>query len=378
MNHFGLKPLSAATISELLSLGVFEGLTVEYKRELPDLEKDTGKQEFAADVSAMANSSGGMILYGVDEDPDGKPVLVGIPGDDLTLPLRQMQQILDSWIEPKLTGPTLEPVMLPSGQRVVGIRVDRSSIGPHFVVGSKASFRVYERRSNLKTPCGQPEIRSMFLHGNEVAEQIRRWRSDRLELLKADSGPVQLGESKLMAIHVVPADRPIDHRRISMADFSSDAIRESFKRGTSHNHCFNSDGFVWYHDKGHVQLFRSGCVEIVDAWARRDGDLVILIEYVESRVLAAVRDARECLSRVGVVAPLAISLELLNVRGATAVSDGAHRYSAARALSMRVNHLSVPGVVINPEEVIEPKWVTRMLEPIWNLAGFRSGLPAGG
>lgn len=49
-----------------------EGLLVEYKSQISDPFK------FARSVGAMANSLGGRIYIGVDEDDKGKPIVLGV------------------------------------------------------------------------------------------------------------------------------------------------------------------------------------------------------------------------------------------------------------------------------------------------------------
>ena len=71
------RPLSEQGYSDLkafLEQQVGEGLTLDYKRELTDSSRSRG--ELCGDVSALANSRGGTIVYGVDEEgSDRTPVL---------------------------------------------------------------------------------------------------------------------------------------------------------------------------------------------------------------------------------------------------------------------------------------------------------------
>ena len=55
-----------ATFQEVVSTQLAESLTVELKKALP-LVSAHNKRELAKDISAMANTAGGWILYGVEE-----------------------------------------------------------------------------------------------------------------------------------------------------------------------------------------------------------------------------------------------------------------------------------------------------------------------
>jgi len=64
-----LKLLNAITEEDLQSLitnGVAEGRTIDYKRDLPG-NSDGDKKEFLADVSSFANTGGGDLVFGMDE-----------------------------------------------------------------------------------------------------------------------------------------------------------------------------------------------------------------------------------------------------------------------------------------------------------------------
>jgi predicted HTH transcriptional regulator len=56
---------------------IIEKRQLEYKKELT-IKSGDEKREFLADVSAFANSAGGYLIYGIEED-DGVPIdLLGI------------------------------------------------------------------------------------------------------------------------------------------------------------------------------------------------------------------------------------------------------------------------------------------------------------
>ena len=63
------RPLSEqdfADVQAFLQQGVAENLTLDYKRELNDSR--SARAEMCKDASALANSQGGAIVYGVDEN----------------------------------------------------------------------------------------------------------------------------------------------------------------------------------------------------------------------------------------------------------------------------------------------------------------------
>lgn len=59
-------PVTAEMLEEAVLHGVQEQEQLDWKRALPD-ERSLATSDFAKDVAAMANSGGGLIVYGIEE-----------------------------------------------------------------------------------------------------------------------------------------------------------------------------------------------------------------------------------------------------------------------------------------------------------------------
>jgi predicted HTH transcriptional regulator len=133
-----------------------EGLHVEFKRKLPEWEK------LMREIVAFANTEGGILLIGVDDDGQ-------IPG---TRDPREVEEALDIFIrEYTLPVPEyrLEMIPLSAKRAVVAIHVPESLSKPH---------RALERPL---TPPGQVLIR--------IADSSTRASKEMVELLKFGSRP---------------------------------------------------------------------------------------------------------------------------------------------------------------------------------------------
>jgi hypothetical protein len=138
------SPINAITwqsVEDFLGQGVKEGSYLDYKLDWPaNLERT---------IAAMANTLGGVILIGVDENADGSPKLpaVGIP---LTSGLAErVTNIVLSNITPPVFP---EVAVCPDGKHeraLVVIRVPQSHQTPHAIM---ASTRVYLRTANRNNP----------------------------------------------------------------------------------------------------------------------------------------------------------------------------------------------------------------------------------
>ena len=72
------EPLTTEQIGSFLTNKVPESQRLEYKLELPK-GSDGDIKEFLADVSALANTGGGHLLYGIDEERDATGQPTGLP-----------------------------------------------------------------------------------------------------------------------------------------------------------------------------------------------------------------------------------------------------------------------------------------------------------
>src|SRR6266511_1348956 len=83
-----LGQVNAALLESLRENAVAESRQLDYKERLPG-ERDDDKRELLGDVTALANTAGGDLIYGVRERRDaqgatGEPeAIVGLPGVNL-------------------------------------------------------------------------------------------------------------------------------------------------------------------------------------------------------------------------------------------------------------------------------------------------------
>lgn len=105
-------------LKELILNG--ESTTLEFKRKISNNEK------IAKELVAFANTKGGYLLIGVDDD--GK--IVGVESEKSTIDL--IERICEFSISPPLT-PQIEVVSV-SGKDVIVVYICRSDVKPHIVI----------------------------------------------------------------------------------------------------------------------------------------------------------------------------------------------------------------------------------------------------
>jgi hypothetical protein len=113
----------------------------------PELAEKS-KTEISKDVSAMANSAGGIIIYGIAEDKDEPhPAVALSPIDPKTFSKGWLEQVINSRIIPRIQGLFIRPIQLSNihpGQVAYIVSVPQSS------TAHQAYDKRYYKRSNFQ------------------------------------------------------------------------------------------------------------------------------------------------------------------------------------------------------------------------------------
>jgi hypothetical protein len=165
-----LKIETKSDLQNLVEEGVEETLTLDYKAS-PALTRDgKGPDELCKDVSALANSTGGQIIYGIEEDKQkGKPKRVDDGVADPKITREWIEQILNSRVQPRMTGIRIARIDLQNGQFAYVISVPQSQIGPH-----QAPDLKYYRRY---------ELQSVPMYDYEIKDVLRRSTTPNLRVV---------------------------------------------------------------------------------------------------------------------------------------------------------------------------------------------------
>jgi hypothetical protein len=154
-----------ADVEEFLQQQIGENLTLDYKREL-STSSNRDRTELCKDISAFANSQGGMIIYGVDEDSTDRTPQLPPAGTPRTVGRQSVEewaaQMLRSGVQPPMDF-EMEPFDYGGepDKCVLVIRTTASPAAPHMV--TLQSNNRYYRRSNYETRIADEyEVREML------------------------------------------------------------------------------------------------------------------------------------------------------------------------------------------------------------------------
>ncbi len=126
--------------------GLPEGTQIDYKREMPQKPEDLAKP-----IAAFANTSGGLILIGVDEAEDNFPKLPLEGFEKGRGTTERIFQICRDSIYPSILPELSKVVDVPNSpdKQLLVIRIDQSPEAPHAITNST---KVYIRTGNVSKP----------------------------------------------------------------------------------------------------------------------------------------------------------------------------------------------------------------------------------
>ena len=142
-------------LQKLIENQVQENLNLDYK-DSRAIDPNKGS-EIAKDVSAFANSDGGMIIYGIQEDKHF-PVNIDSGVDHTKFSKERLEQIILSNITPRIDGLKIYAIPLDAKHSVFVVDIPKSYRGPH---QEKKTKSYYKRHNFLSDPMEDYEIQDI-------------------------------------------------------------------------------------------------------------------------------------------------------------------------------------------------------------------------
>lgn len=351
---------------------VAEGKTIEYKSDLPH-EGDSKKIPFLAEIAAFANTSGGDLIFGIEEKDGIAYKIKGVKLDNPDKEILRLENSILNGIEPRISDLESKALKLNSGDYIFILRVGRSWNAPHRI-SYKDHSKFYGRNSAGKYPLDVSELRVAFNLSEIIPERIRRFREGRVtEILSNRNLPVNLVDNGKMALHIIPlsAFTSTNPAYIKLKSENSQFFRPMGASGW--NNKLNVDGLVSYNSKGsnittYTQIYRSGIIESVVSFIEREGDFSLPSVWYEKEIITACQKYTSNLVKFGIQPPLYFYLSFLNMKGFKFGIDPIYLGGGGDRLDR--------DIILFPEATLESisDNVTDILRPIfdmvWNAFGY--------
>lgn len=152
-----LEKITLENIQSLIDEKVYESLYLEYKRELTFV-KD--RNEFLYDLTAMANSEGGNLIYGIEECQGYPYKIIGIEVSSIDKLQQQIENTLRDCITPPMKY-DLKFIKTNENEYMIIFDVQKSTNAPHMVTAGGHGF--YKRNLSGKHKMNVNELRECFM-----------------------------------------------------------------------------------------------------------------------------------------------------------------------------------------------------------------------
>ena len=360
-------------INRLVAAGAAESLTLEFKTAPWD-RNDQGKREALKDITAMANTRGGLILIGVAEDNNAASGLRPVSAEAAEAERSRINDLVTAGVEPRLYGVGIEAVPVDSGV-VLALHIPRSPSRPHRV-SSGGWNRFWLRNSTGTYEANVADLKNLFLQSAEITERAMRYHRERTAVIRSGGIVPNLSDAPgSIIMHIIHGDAfsgasPVDPKRAF-------ELGGHFKPLGVYDRtsCFVFDGFLNLRGgakcHGYTLVRRDGIVESIKVNLAGNPENLPVFQ-IEAFVVNWAREFVRGLSELEIVPPYYVYVTLEGAGGRHIVHD---RYQdATEPVRPRDLHLPVAVVEVWDSVAAIGAAFRPAFDAMWNAGGFAESL----
>lgn len=199
------KPIESVTLEDLEALvtnNVSESRYIEFKRDLPGQDGEQIR-EFLADVTSFANSSGGDLIFGIEEQDGVASTIIGVTIADADAEILRLENSIRSNVDPKMVGVKSHFVTLSAAKGVLIIRIPPGYQPPHRVT-FRNSGKFYSRNSRGKFEMDVHELRYAFTQAAQEPSFFYKLHAEGIDRAKGIDMPFAVDVEPTAVISVIP------------------------------------------------------------------------------------------------------------------------------------------------------------------------------
>jgi hypothetical protein len=365
--------INESDILGLINNKISEQKTLEFKRQLPDKNKEDEKIKILQTIASFANTDGGIIIFGMKENNEGEAseiVNIETSTDDDFLRLTNM---IKDRITPRMNPPELRELII-ENKKIYIMYVHSSFTKPHYV---NENFVFYGRHNTGKYQLDISEIKSLFLNSKSEEEQFENFKINRIMKLKSHNFPFKYASDSFYVIHIASLNSINDNIQLSMPKIKLKniaPISHIYSNGTISNY----DGCLLYDYAlngkmfSYVQVFRNGSIEVTHFFLyNRPNEKIIFGEEMEKEIRKAIMNYIVILQQNNIPYPYFVSISLINTKGFTIRCQRSdYRFSINEDFyEIFEEDLLLPTIFVEDENDLVNKFKS-CFEVFWNSNGY--------
>lgn len=169
MNLFDRTEWSQKDIEDIIDNQLEESINIEFKSSGALIGGRETKTEMCKDISAFANSDGGLLFYGIEEKDHVASATSFIDGKMITK--EWIENVFSSGIQRKIEGLRIYPIRFDNdiSKTVYVLKIPVSANAPHQV----ESKRFYKRYNFQSVAMEEYEVRNIYLRRQQTSLEIK-------------------------------------------------------------------------------------------------------------------------------------------------------------------------------------------------------------
>ncbi|MFV0545086.1 MAG: helix-turn-helix domain-containing protein [Bacteroides sp.] len=377
--------LDEADIRRLVENRVQESKSLDYKKELK-IGQDKDKKEFLYDVSAMYNTEGGCLVFGIEESKDEKGYNTGTPAaicginidnsDKLT---QQIEDIIKGNSEPRISNIILNIIEM-EGIFILVIGIPKGLGFPSMITFNESN-KFYRRRNSGKYAVDVYELNQMFMQNQILKEYAEKFRSERIEKVRNLKVFPMLDNTASFFIQIIPFsfinERTLDFTQIESMNLTT-TMRPMGASGW--DKMFNLDGFATFstsYDRQKItsydQILRNGIYEVYTSsvFEQIKDDKGIEVnciygQYLISNTIEKIQNGLAVLQKFQIEPPFLICLSIHNIYNGTIKGDRLFRRR------FMTNEIILPQIILPTYETNIYTELKSNFDILWQSIGYSS------
>lgn len=265
--------INETDIKRLVKNEVQESKSLDYKKELK-IGQDKDKKEFLYDISAMYNTEGGCLIFGIEECKDdkgqntGRPEKIcGITIENSDKLIQQIEDIIRGNSEPSISNIAIKIINVDE-QIVLVIGISKGLGLPSMITFNETN-KFYRRRNSGKYAVDVYELNQMFMQNQVLKVSAEKFRLQRIEKVRNLKVFPTLDNTASFFIQIIPfsflSDETLDFTNAESMNLTT-TMKPLFTSGW--DSMYNLDGYATFSKTsdrqkidGYDQIFRNGIFE---------------------------------------------------------------------------------------------------------------------